>query len=318
MPVRRWFQHVPPVEVRAAGVALGVGVVLTGAKFLGYFLTGSAVIFSDALESIVNLAAGTFALYSLSVAHRPADASHPYGHGKIEFVSAAVEGGMILLAGLVAVVKAIDLLRSGDGGINRENLGIALLLMTAALLVNGGMGLYLIRTGRRRGSVTLEADGHHLLSDAWTSLATLVALVALRLTGWTWVDPVAAIGVGLYIGWVGVGLLRRAEAGLTDRQDDADDKAMRAVLDAHLPGGGREPTVCSYHKLRHRHAGRYHWVDFHLVVPANWDVQKGHEVATAIEVELEQAVGEGNATAHVEPCIKGKCDRCPVGGTDQA
>lgn len=306
----RPFKHVPAVEARAAGIALGVGLALTAAKFFGYFITGSAVIFSDALESLVNLAAGLFALYSLAVAHRPADASHPYGHGKVEFLAAGIEGGMILVAGIVALVKAVDVLRTGESAINQGKLGIALVLMTVALLVNGGLGLYLVRIGRRVGSVTLEADGQHLLSDAWTSVATLVALAIVKLTGWVWADPVAALLVAGYILWLGVRLLRKAEAGLTDRQDVDDDRLLRKLLDAHLPGQSAEPTVCGYHKLRHRHAGRYHWVDFHLVVPADWTIHQGHDVATRIEEELESALGEGNATAHVEPCTAGECDRC--------
>lgn len=310
MPAVRPFAHVPRPEARAAGVALGVGVVLTGVKFFAYFLTGSAVIFSDALESVVNLAAAVFALYSLAVAHRPADDSHPYGHGKVEFLAAGIEGGMVLFAGLVALVKAVDVMRNVDGGLRHRNLAAGLVLMAAALLVNGVVGWYLVRTGRRHQSVTLEADGQHLLSDAWTSLATLGALGVVKLTGWGWFDPAAAVLVAAYIIWVGVGLLRRAEAGLTDRQDRDDDRLLRKVLDGHLPRGGREPTICSYHKVRHRHAGRYHWVDFHVVVPADWDVRRGHEVASAIEEELEQAVGEGNATAHVEPCTTGRCGRC--------
>ena len=313
MPVARLFAHVPRAEARAAGIALGVGVVLTGVKFLAYFLTGSAVIFSDALESIVNLAAALFALYSLAVAHRPADASHPYGHGKVEFLAAGIEGGMVLIAGVVALVKAADVARNPAAALNQQNFGVGLLLMAAALSVNGSVGWYLVRTGRRHRSVTLEADGQHLLSDAWTSLATLAALGVVRLTGWAWFDPASAVVVAAYIVWVGVGLLRRAEAGLTDRQDAEDDRLLKEVLDAHLPGGGREPTICSYHKLRHRHAGRYHWVDFHVVVPADWDVRRGHEVASAIEEELEQAVGQGNATAHVEPCTAGACGRCGWG-----
>lgn len=316
MPVGRLFAHVPPAEARAAGVALGVGIALTGVKFLAYFLTGSAAVFADALESIVNLIAAGFALYSLAVAHRPADASHPYGHGKVEFLSAGIEGGMILVAGVMGAVKAVDVLRAGASSFVAANLELGLILMTSALAVNGGLGAYLVRTGRRQKSVALEADGHHLLSDAWTSLVTLAALGVVRLTGWVWADPAAAILVSVYVGWVGVKLLRRAEAGLTDRQDEADHRLLESILDAHLPGGGpgaaggRAPTVCGYHKLRHRHAGRYHWVDFHLVVPADWDVRRGHEAATAIEREMQQALGEGTATAHVEPCDSGRCGRC--------
>jgi cation diffusion facilitator family transporter len=308
MPIRKWFAHVPAEEARAAMLALVLGVILTAVKFLSYFLTGSAAIFSDALESIVNLGAGTFALYSLIIAHRPADESHPYGHGKIEFLSAGIEGGMILVAGIVSLVKGIESLLHPE--LQSGNLLLGSLLMGATLVVNGVVGISLIRIGKRRGSVTLEADGQHLLSDAVTTLATLAALAIVQMSGWAWADPLAAIGISIYIMWIGVRLLSRAEAGLTDRQDEADQKLLASILDAHLPQGTGEPKICSYHKLRHRHSGRYHWVDFHLVVPANWDIQRGHEVATNIEEEIEQALGEGNATAHVEPCISGKCARC--------
>ncbi|QOV88300.1 cation diffusion facilitator family transporter [Humisphaera borealis] len=304
------LRHIPKLEAKAVLLALAVGIVLTSAKFTGYFLTGSAVIFSDALESIVNLAASIFALYSLAVAHLPADESHPYGHGKVEFLAVGFEGGMILIAGIMSLVKAVDVFRNIDQAFQPQNLAIALVLMAGALVVNGITGLCLIRTGRKLGSVTLEADGHHLMSDAWTSVAALVAVLAVKLTGWAWLDPLAAILVAGYIAWVGIGLLRRAEAGLTDRQDRSDAALLSGILDAHLPGGSKSPTVCSYHKVRHRHAGRYHWVDFHLVVPADWDVLKGHQVATAIEEELEAAIGEGNATAHVEPCIRDQCTQC--------
>ena len=312
--ISKLLRHVPRVEARAALIAIGVGILLTSAKFTGYFLTGSAVIFSDALESIVNLAAAVFALYSLAIAHRPADESHPYGHGKVEFLAVGFEGGMILIAGLMSLVKAIDVFRSADGGLNQQNLPVALVVMAAALAVNGVTGIYLVRTGRKHGSVTLEADGQHLLSDAWTSVAALVAVAAVKLTGLPWLDPLAAVFVAGYIAWVGVGLLRRAEAGLTDRQDKADAALLSGILDAHLPSGTRSPTICGYHQVRHRHVGRDHWVDFHLVVPADWDVKKGHEVATAIEEELEAAIGEGNATAHIEPCILEGCHRCAGAG----
>lgn len=312
---RSSFRFIPRIEARAALLAIGVGIVLSSVKFTAYFLTGSAVIFSDALESIVNLAAAIFALYALTVAHRPADASHPYGHGKIEFLAVGFEGGMILIAGAMSFLKAVELFRSLDGGLKRQNLGLGIGLMGLALVGNGVTGWYLVRTGRRLGAMTLEADGHHLLSDAGTSVAALLAVAAVKVTGLAWLDPLAAIFVASYIAWVGIGLLRRAEAGLTDRQDKEDAALLARILDSHLPAGGKEPIICGYHKVRHRHAGRYHWVDFHLVVPASWDIQRAHEVASLIEEELEQAIGEGNATAHVEPCITGPCTQCGSTGS---
>jgi cation diffusion facilitator family transporter len=307
--MRDLFRNVPADESRAVMVALGVGVALTAVKFAAYFLTGSAAVFSDAMEGLVNVAAAAFALYSIVVAHQPADANHPYGHGKVEFFSGGFEGGMILLAAVVATVKAADdLFRGTQLVVSRLDLGLALMALT--LPVNGLVGLYLVRTGRRKGSVTLVADGHHLMTDAVTSVVALAALVVVRLTGWRYADPIAAFAVSFYIGRTGIRLLRQSVGGLMDRQDVEDEALLRRILDAHVGPAGREPRVCGYHKLRHRHSGRYHWVDFHIKVPAEWNVERGHRVASSIEHEIEQALGEGNATAHVEPCTVEECPSC--------
>src|SRR4051812_16117889 len=291
-------------ERRAALVSLAVGVALMAVKFAAYFVTGSAAIFSDALESIVNVLASGFAVYSVVLAHQPADETHPYGHGKIEFLSAGFEGGMMLLAAIVITAQAIGELLAGP---EVHELNAGLILLAGAMAANFLVGVYLIRSGRKHGSITLEADGKHLISDAVTSAGVLVALAVLRVTGWRWVDPIAALLVAAYIVRVAVGLLRRSAAGLMDEQALRDDGVIRAILDSHLPAGGKPPLVCSYHKLRHRHSGRYHWVDFHLMVPPSWNITRGHEAASAIEYEIEQALGEGNATAHVEPCRDEAC-----------
>jgi cation diffusion facilitator family transporter len=307
--MRQLFRHVPADESRAIALSLAVGLSLTAVKFTAYFLTGSAVVFSDAVEGVVNVAAASFALYSIYLAHQPADASHPYGHGKVEFLSGGFEGGMILLAAVVAAMKAVDDLIRGMQ-ISTERLEWGLVLMALTLPVNGGVGMYLVRTGRRKGSVTLVADGHHLMTDAITSVVALAALGVVRLTGWRYADPLAAFAVSLYIGRTGVRLLRQSVGGLMDRQDVEDEALLRRILDAHLGPEGKEPAICGYHKLRHRHSGRYHWVDFHITVPAEWSIERGHRVASAIEYEIELALGEGNATAHVEPCAEEGCPAC--------
>lgn len=278
------------------------------AKFLAYLITGSAAIFSDALESTVNVAAAAFAIYSLWVAHTPADREHPYGHGKIEFFAGGFEGGMILLASLFAVGKAVDSLR--HPALNQQNFPAAIGVLCGAVAVNAIVGGKLLRTARGSGSVALEADGKHLLSDAVTSLFALVALLLVRFTGRKWLDPAMAMVVAVYIAGIGLALMRRAAAGLMDRQDRADQVLLTQILDSHVGPSGKEPRICSYHKLRHRHSGRYHWVDFHIMVPPDWDVQRGHNVASAIEFEIERALGEGNATAHIEPCKDAGCTSC--------
>jgi cation diffusion facilitator family transporter len=294
-------------ERRAAIISLVVSILLIAIKFTAYFKTNSAAIFSDALESIVNVIAAAFALYSVILAHMPADREHPYGHGKIEFLSAGFEGGMIALAALFIAASAAEKLVHGSK-ISNPDVGLALIAI--AMLVNGGMGMYLIRHGREHNSLTLEADGKHLFGDAITSVGVLIALVLVRWTGWAWIDPVAAIIVAIYITLMAAGLLRRSAAGLMDEQDRGDDAKIRDILNSHIGPDGKPPHICSFHKLRHRHSGRYHWVDFHIMVPADWNIAEGHRVASAIEYEIELAIGEGNATAHVEPCLTPECAAC--------
>jgi len=179
-----------------------------------------------------------------------------------------------------------------------------------AMVVNGAMGVYLIRAGRRHNSLTLQADGHHLFSDAVTSAAAIVALLGVRLTGWAIVDPIVALLIAVYISVLGIRLMRAGAAGLMDQQDKDDEALLVRILDSHLVPDGKGPQICSYHKLRHRHSGRYHWVDFHMMVPPGLTIDQGHAIASSIEYEIEQALGEGNATAHVEPCVDAACARC--------
>jgi cation diffusion facilitator family transporter len=303
------LKHLPRVEARAALLSLAVGISLLAVKFSAYLLTGSTAIFADALEGIVNVTASGFAMYALVLAHRPADPEHPYGHGKIEFFSAGFEGGMILLAAVVAIGKTLDMLFRHQR-VRMADLGIGLLLMTIALIANAICGAYLVRAGRRQSSITLEADGWHLITDAITSAAAVSALLLVWTTGFWLADPLIAILVSFYIAGTGIKLIRRSAAGLMDEQDAADDQMLRKIIDTHVGPGGKEPRICSYHKLRHRHSGRYHWVDFHVVMPGHLDIATGHRTASAIEDEIESALIEGNATAHVEPCRGEGCSNC--------
>lgn len=307
--VRHFFRYVPRAEARAILISLIVGVTMLAVKTLAYLKTGSAAILSDALEGIVNIVAAAFAAFALSTAHTPADEEHPYGHGKIEFLSAAFEGGMIVLAALIILGEAlIDFWRIHHGVHTVQRIDYGLLLIAAAMVVHGVLGGYLVISGRRHDSITLEADGWHLLTDAGTSATVIVALLVVRWTQWTYADPLGALAVAGYIIYTGLLLIRRSAAGLMDEQDVRDTKLIGDILDAHI--AGKEPRICSYHKLRHRHSGRYHWVDFHIMVPAEWDVKTGHAVASAIEYEIENAIGTGNATAHVEPCVDDGCGTC--------
>ena len=301
------WQRIPRAEKTAISLSVSLGLLILAIKFVAYWLTHSAAIFSDAVESIVNVMASGIALWALSLAHTPPDEKHPYGHGKVEFISAAFEGGMIALAALFIFVRTIDQLFFHPAEPSKVDLGV--LLMVVATALNGGAGLLLRRIGRREHSLTLEADGEHLMVDALTSLAVVVSLLVVRFTGWTWADPAMALGIAVYIAAAGVQLMRRSFGGLMDQQDAGDERQLVALLDSHVRGGV-EPRVCSYHKLRHRHSGRFHWVDFHLVVPSGLSVADGHYIASRIEHEMEQLLGSGNASAHIEPCEAKDCVGC--------
>ena len=294
-------------ELRLAALSLALGAGLMTSKLIAYYLTKSAAIFSDAIENVVNVLSSAFALYAVFLAHRPADQDHPYGHGKVEFLSAAFEGGMILLATILIVVLAGQSLIAGQPP---QSLNVGIAITAASTILCAGLGLLIRRRGIADGSMTLEADGVHLLTDAVTGTVVMVALVLVRLTHVAALDPLAALAVSVWIACQAVALVRRAAAGLMDEQDAADANLLKGILDSHVGAIAREPRICSYHKLRHRHSGRLHWVDFHIQVPAGWAVEQGHRVATSIEMEIERALSQSSATAHVEPCTDGACKVC--------
>jgi hypothetical protein len=202
------------IRLGAALVSLVVGSGLLAAKYVAYGLTGSTAILSDAMESIINVVAAIFALGGLLFAGRPADRSHPYGHGKIEFFSAAFEGGMIAFAAVIIVYEAG---RTFLQGAEVRALDLGLLITAGAGLINLALGGFLVRTGRRHHSLTLVADGQHVLSDFWTSLGVVVGLLLVRVTGLPWLDPVVAAVVGLNLAWTGARLVRHAAGGAARR-----------------------------------------------------------------------------------------------------
>lgn len=293
------------LERRAAVIAVVVGAALMGVKLVAWRLTGSSAVFSDAAESMVNVVASLFAFWAVWNAHRPADRTHPYGHGRFEFVSSSVEGALIAAAAVSIVWQSIGSIARPTLDMQRLDAGMA--LIGATIVANGAVGAWLVWLGKRTGSVALGTDGKHLLTDAITSLAAIGALLAVHATGWKWVDPVVAMGMAAVILAVGYRMVRRSMGELVDEQDPDDYRKVSGILDSHLQGkpGAREPLIRGWHKLRTRHLGRHHWVDFHVQVPGDMDVRRAHDIASQIEHEIEQALGGGreggNATAHVEP-----------------
>lgn len=292
-------------RLRAGMVALVVGVILLGFKYFAYQITGSTAILSDALESIVNVVAAVFALTGLTIARWPADRSHPYGHGKIEFFSAAFEGGLIAFAAVLIIYEA---LRGLLFGIEIRSLNIGVLITLGAGLANGGLGWFLIRTGKRHHSLTLVADGKHVMSDFITSLGITVGLALVLLTGRTWLDPLVAVLVGIQLGFTGFGLVRHAADGLLDAENPTLLKRLLAAISANL-----EPGIIRVHFLRAIRSGRFTHVDAHLVIPEFWTVEKAHEVGDAFEKRVFDTLPfEGEIVFHLDPCQRKYCSMCDV------
>lgn len=292
---------------RAAQWAIAVGFVGFGLKVTGWLLTGSDAVFSDALESIVNIIASVGAFLAISYAERPPDEEHPYGHGPMEFVSALAEGVLVAAAGLVILTHCVGTVVRGREPIGEIDIGLGLVLASAVL--NGVTGFMLLRIGRSVGSAALEGDGKHLLSDLWTTLAVVIGLVLVWITGQMWIDTAVAFGVGVLLAVVGTRMAMRGVSSIIGLSDKEDHERIVGVLEAHR-SGAKEPAICSYASVRHRHQGRMHFVDMHLRVPRTMTVAESHDIASAIEREVLAAVGEGTATAHMEPCGDSACARC--------
>lgn len=278
----------------AMNLSLGTGVVMLLLKWGAFAVTGSSAILSDAAESVVHIIAVAFAAYSLRLADKPADADHPYGHAKISFFSAGFEGAMIVIAALYILYTAVA---EWLGGLSLEHLGWGTLLTALAAAVNGALGGYLVWLGRKRKSLILEANGKHVLTDVWTSLGVVLALILTALTGWLPWDPICAIVLALNILWSGYGLMRQSMSGLMDTADPAVHERLTTLLAEHTARRGIE-----FHGLRHRNAGDRHWVEVHLLFPKGFSLSEAHAIATEIEQAVERGIEPGaHVTTHLEP-----------------
>jgi cation diffusion facilitator family transporter len=293
------------VRTRAGLLSLVVSLVLLGAKYQAYRMTGSTAILSDALESIVNVVAAVFALGGLAFAAQPADRNHPYGHGKIEFFSAAFEGGLIAFAAVLIIYEVIQALLHG---VEIRALDAGLAIVVGAGLANLALGLYLLRVGRAYQSLTLVADGKHVLSDFWTSVGIVVGLLLVRATGIWWLDPVTAAVVALNLMWTGFRLVRHAAGGLLDEEDTGLLSRLLEALDSRLGQG-----VIRVHHLRAIRAGRFHHVEAHLVVPEFWSVDQAHELSEDLAARVIAELGvEGELIFHTDPCHRIYCAMCDL------
>ena len=282
-----------PRLTRFAWMSIAAAVTTIVLKFGAFLVTGSVGLLSDALESLVNLAAAIMALAMLTVAARPPDEEHAYGHSKAEYFASSFEGALILVAAAsIGYSSALRLIHP----VKVENAWIGIAISIVAGLVNLGVAVMLARAAKRYRSIALEADAHHLLTDVWTSVGVIIGVSAVALTGWEWLDPVIAIVVALNIMRIGVALMRRSALGLLDTAiPDEDRRTVVRILDAYAAEGAE------YHALRTRQAGVRRFVSVHVLVPGAWSVQKGHELLERMEEEIRDAVPESTVFTHLEP-----------------
>jgi cation diffusion facilitator family transporter len=279
---------------RYAWLSVAAAFATIGLKALAWWLTGSVGLLSDALESLVNLAAALLALTMLRVAASPPDEHHPYGFSKAEYFSAGIEGALIVLAAAGICASAIPRLVE-PRPLDTPLLGLS--LSAAASAINLGVGLLLIRIGRRERSITLEADGRHLITDVWTSAGVIVGVALVYATGWLRLDPLIALAVAVHIVWIGLQLMRRSWKGLLDPAISAEDSSEVTKLFAEY---ARRYGV-SFHALRTRQAGARQFISFHLLVPDAWTVAQAHRLSEEIESRIRSTVPNAGVFTHIEP-----------------
>lgn len=291
------------MRIRAVSLSFAVGALLMAVKFYIYRLTLSAAVLSDALESIINVVASAFALGSILLAAVPPDKNHPYGHGKIEFFSAGFEGALIMLA-------AAGIFKSGWPRIFEPtplpNLQEGLWMLLAASLVNLILGLGLVRTGQKTRSLTLVADGKHVLTDVYTSVGVILGLLLVHVTGWLWMDGAVACLVGVNILYTGAVLLHQSFAGLMNA---SDPDLLREIC--NLLNENRKETWIDVHQLRAWTSGHLIHIDFHLILPRNFSLEEAHLEGKEIERILQcHFAGDASVLIHLDPCIEPDCPVC--------
>ncbi len=285
-------------SVRIAAGSIVVGVAVLGIKYLAYALTGSVALYSDALESLVNVTTALAAFFAVRLSGQPPDRNHPYGHHKVEYFSAVFAGALIVVAAILILREAWEVVRA-PRGIEAPVAGLA--LSGLATVVNAGWAWVLVVQGRKRRSPALAADGRHLFADVVTSVGVMIGIAAAVLTGWTILDPLLAGLVAVNVLWSGWQVIRESLGGLMDEAVPPERLArIREVISQNAAG------AIEAHDVRTRNAGPVTFIDFHLVVPAQMSVADAHEICDRIERALKDAVEGAHITIHVEPEHKAK------------
>ncbi len=292
-------------KINTMKLTLIVGVLLMGLKFLAYYLTQSSAILTDAIESIVNVLAGSFALYSLYYAAKPKDEDHPYGHGKIEFLSTGVEGGMVTLAGVAMTIKGISAFFNPH---DLQNIDIGLGISFFSGIVNFLLARVLIKKGTALNSSTMVSDGKHLLTDTWSSAGLVLGLIVIYFTNLFWIDYVITIGLGIFISITGFKLIQESIFNLLDKADYGKIEHLISVLNTK-----RNPSWIDIHNLRVVKYGSVVHVDCHMTLPWYYTLEESHkEVDDLDKLATTEFSHEIEFFIHADPCLPKSCSICEM------
>ncbi|MBW4657043.1 MAG: cation diffusion facilitator family transporter [Drouetiella hepatica Uher 2000/2452] len=274
-------------------LSIAAALLTIALKAGAYGLTGSVGLLSDAMESGINLVAAVFAFWALSYAAKPPDEEHPFGHSKAEYFSSGLESALIMVAAVSIGIAAWPRLLNPQP---LEQIGVGLALSLVATAINGGVAWILLRAGKRLNSIALKADGHHLLTDVWTSVGVVVGLLLVKLTGWLVLDPIIALLVAANIIWAGARLMLQTGSELLDRSiSQPDQQKIQQLLSEY------EQQGIQFHALRTRTAGSRRFVSIHVLAPGSWTVQKGHDLCDQVELAIAKALPRTHVMTHLEP-----------------
>jgi cation diffusion facilitator family transporter len=286
----------------AATLSLSVGIGMFIFKFSAYLITGSAAIFSDAAESVVHVLATSMALYSIVLSSRPPDKSHLYGHGNIEYFSAGIEGALIIIAGFVIIYEGVnDIIR----GPELQKLGTGIIIISTAGVINLFLGWYLVKTGKKTNSLTLIADGKHVLTDSYTSLGVIVGITLVIITDIVYFDPIFAIAVALNILVTGFKLIRESVGGLMNETDPEILKKISGRLISI-----RKPYYIDIHELRFWKSSEDVFIDFHLTLPYYFNIKESHTEEEFITDEVKSELPNAQLKIHLDFCVPQLCKYC--------
>lgn len=289
----------------ASSVYFVVSLLVFLLKLVAALQTQSSALLSDALETLVNVAAAALALVVMKFVSKPKDEDHPYGHGKAEFLSAAVEGGLVVFAGLAIVLESFKAFTAGRVVEFSE---IALMAALLANVLNLSLAIYLKKTAQRKNSAMLKASSAHIMSDVWTTAGVLLALGVVKWTGWMWMDPAISFVLAIFLFAEGYKILREAFSGLTD---ELDPKILSEISKAFVKS--RQPGLIDLHQVRFIRSGHFHHVDAHLVLPRFWNISEAHVFMDQIEKDMVQAYRfDGELAFHVDPCTSDDCPSCDL------